>query len=93
MIKNEDGTEVNIEALKEHNPQPPTVPIPPPSPVITSRRIAPVRIESEESKRKREEQARLEQEKKEPEERAKQEGVRSPGRTSTRTRRTANSGI
>lgn len=74
MIKNEDGTEVNLEALKKHSPQPPTVPIPPPSPVATSRRTTSVRIESEESKRKREEQARLEQEKKDAEERAKKEG-------------------
>lgn len=74
MIKNEDGMEVNLEALKKHSPQPPTVPIPPPSPVTTSRRTASVRIESEESKRKREEQARLEQEKKEAEERAKKDG-------------------
>lgn len=74
MIKNEDGTEVNLEALKKHSPQPPTVPIPPPSPVTTSRRTASVRIESEESKKKREEQARLEQEKKDAEERAKREG-------------------
>lgn len=73
VIKNEDGTEVNLEALKKHSPQPPTVPIPPPSPVTTSRRTASVRIESEESKRKREEQARLEQEKKDAEERAKKE--------------------
>ncbi|KAI9568879.1 armadillo-type protein [Boletus coccyginus] len=64
VIKNEDGMEVDLEALKKHSPQPPTVPIPPPSPVTTSRRTASVRIESEESKRKREEQARLEQEKK-----------------------------
>jgi translation initiation factor 4G len=71
VIKNEDGTEVNLEALKKHSPQPPTVPIPPPSPVTTSRRTASVRIESEESKRKREEQARLEQETKDAEERAK----------------------
>ena len=73
VIKNEDGTEVNLEALKKHSPQPPTVPIPPPSPGTTSRRTASVRIESEESKRKREEQARLEQEKKDAEERAKKE--------------------
>ncbi|KIJ65955.1 hypothetical protein HYDPIDRAFT_151661 [Hydnomerulius pinastri MD-312] len=73
VIKNEDGMEVNLEALKKHSPQPPTVPIPPPSPVATSRRTASVRIESEESKRRREEQARLEQEKKEAEVRAKKE--------------------
>lgn len=65
--------EVDLEALKKHSPQPPTVPIPPPSPVTTSRRTASVRIESEESKRKREEQARLEQEKKDAEEREKKE--------------------
>lgn len=65
--------EVNLEALKKHSPQPPTVPIPPPSPVTTSRRTASVRIESEESKRKREEQARFEQEKKDAEERARKE--------------------
>ena len=74
MIKNEDGTELSLEALKKYSPQPPTVPIPPPSPVTTSRRTASVRIESEESKKKREEQARLEQEKKDAEERAKKEG-------------------
>ncbi|KIJ15597.1 hypothetical protein PAXINDRAFT_169050 [Paxillus involutus ATCC 200175] len=73
VIKNEDGTEVNLESLKKHSPQPPNVPIPPPSPVVTSRRTASVRIESEESKRKREEQVRLEQEKKEAAERAERE--------------------
>ncbi|KIK97976.1 hypothetical protein PAXRUDRAFT_742412 [Paxillus rubicundulus Ve08.2h10] len=72
VIKNEDGTEVNLESLKKHSPQPPNVPIPP-SPVTTSRRTASVRIESEESKRKREEEARLEQEKKEAAERAERE--------------------
>ncbi|KAH7883298.1 hypothetical protein F5I97DRAFT_1939113 [Phlebopus sp. FC_14] len=51
---------IKNEDGEEHSPQPPTVPIPPP-------------IESEESKRKREEQARLEREKKEAEERAKKE--------------------
>ncbi|KAF9222487.1 hypothetical protein BS17DRAFT_708821 [Gyrodon lividus] len=73
VIKNEDGTEVNLESLKKHSPQPPTVPIPPASPVTTSRRTASVRIESEEAKRKREEQARLEQEKREAVARAERE--------------------
>ena len=74
MIKNEDGTELSLEALKKCSPRPPTVPFPPPSPVTTSRRTASVRIESEKSKRKREEQARLEQEKNDAEEQAKKEG-------------------
>ncbi|KAF8552944.1 hypothetical protein OG21DRAFT_1318460 [Imleria badia] len=74
VIKNEDGTEVNLEALKKPSPHPPTVPIPPPSPVTTSRRTTSVRIESEESKRMREEQTRLEQEKKDAEERERKEG-------------------
>ena len=46
MIKNKDGTELSLEALKKHSPQPPTVPIPPPSPVATSRRTASDRSES-----------------------------------------------
>ncbi|KAG9312204.1 hypothetical protein JVU11DRAFT_7502 [Chiua virens] len=86
-IKNEDGTEVNIEALKKHSPQPPTVPIPPPSPVTSSRRTASVRIESEESKRKREEQARLEQEKKEAEEQAKRDEEEQKRREEEEARR------
>ena len=72
-IKSEDGTEVNLESLKKHSPQPSTTPIPPASPITTSRRTASVRIESEEDKRKRQEQVRLEQEKKDAEERAKKE--------------------
>ncbi|KAL4079170.1 hypothetical protein J3A83DRAFT_4207610 [Scleroderma citrinum] len=72
-IKSEDGTEVNLETLKKHSPQPSTAPIPPASPIATSRRTASVRIESEDDKRKRQEQARLEQEKKDSEERAKRE--------------------
>ena len=72
-IKSEDGTEVKLEALKKHSPQPSTAPIPVASPMTTSSRIPSVRIESEEDKRKRQEQARLEQQKKEAEERAKRE--------------------
>ncbi|KAI6145572.1 hypothetical protein BKA82DRAFT_913145 [Pisolithus tinctorius] len=62
-IKSEDGTEAKLEPFKKPSPQPSTTPIPPPSPIATSRRTASVRIESEESRRKREEQARLAQEK------------------------------
>ncbi|KAH7928676.1 hypothetical protein BV22DRAFT_1126335 [Leucogyrophana mollusca] len=74
-IKSEDGTELNLEALKKTSPNPPTIPIPPPSPAaVPNRRTASVRIESEESKRKRlEETQRKEQEKKDAEERAKKE--------------------
>ncbi|KIM52875.1 hypothetical protein SCLCIDRAFT_482059 [Scleroderma citrinum Foug A] len=72
-IKSEDGTEVKLEALKKHSPQPSTAPIPVASPMTISSRIPSVRIESEEDKRKRQEQARLEQQKKEAEERAKRE--------------------
>jgi len=72
-IKSVDGTEVNLELLKKHSPQPSTVPIPQASPMTTSGRTPSVRIESEDDKRKREEQARLEQQKKEAEERAKRE--------------------
>jgi translation initiation factor 4G len=73
VIKNEDGTEVNLESLKKQSPQPPTVPIPPASPIATSRRTASVRIESLEAKQAREEQARREQEKKDDEVRMKRE--------------------
>ena len=66
VIKNEDGTELDLEALKKHSPQPPTVPIPPPS-------------ENKGSKRKRK-QARLEQEKKDAEERARKEGEENKGK-------------
>lgn len=76
-IKSQDGMEVTLDALKKHSPQPPTVPIPPASPVVPSRRqpSVSVRIESEESKRMREENARKEQEKKDEEERAKQDAI------------------
>ncbi|KAH0834282.1 hypothetical protein J3R83DRAFT_11650 [Lanmaoa asiatica] len=74
VIKNEDGMEVNLEALKKHSLQPPIVPIPPPSSFTTSRRTASVRIESEKSKRKRVGQARLEQERRDAEEWAKRKG-------------------
>lgn len=69
--------EVTLDALKKHSPQPPTVPIPPASPVVTNRRqpSVSVRIESEESKRAREESARKEQEKKDEEERAKKDAI------------------
>ncbi|KAG1856929.1 hypothetical protein C8R48DRAFT_755948 [Suillus tomentosus] len=76
-IKSQDGMEVTLDALKKHSPQPPTVPIPPASPVVTSRRqpSVSVRIESEESKRAREETARKEQDKKDEEERAKKDAI------------------
>ncbi|KAG1802921.1 uncharacterized protein HD556DRAFT_1263252 [Suillus plorans] len=76
-IKSQDGMEVTLDALKKHSPQPPTVPIPPASPVVTNRRqpSVSVRIESEESKRAREEIARKEQEKKDEEERAKKDAI------------------
>ncbi|KAG1739092.1 uncharacterized protein EDB91DRAFT_390670 [Suillus paluster] len=59
-IKSQDGMEVTLDALKKHSPQPPLVPIAPASPVVSSRRIrsVSVRIESEDSKRLREETAR-----------------------------------
>ncbi|KAG1746338.1 hypothetical protein EDB19DRAFT_1905801 [Suillus lakei] len=65
-IKSQDGMEVTLDALEKHSPQPPTVLIPPASPIVTSRRqhSVSVRIESEETKRTREENARNEQEKK-----------------------------
>ncbi|KIJ15655.1 hypothetical protein PAXINDRAFT_99504 [Paxillus involutus ATCC 200175] len=71
VIKNENSTEVNLESLKIHSPQPLMVPIPPPPRVATSRRIVSVRIESEDAKRKRMERARLEQENEEAAEQAK----------------------
>ncbi|KIJ05197.1 hypothetical protein PAXINDRAFT_103872, partial [Paxillus involutus ATCC 200175] len=71
VIKNENSTEVNLESLKIHSPQPLMVPIPPPPRVATSRRIVSVRIESEDVKRKRMERARLEQENEEAAEQAK----------------------
>ncbi|KAG1718158.1 hypothetical protein EDB19DRAFT_1921210 [Suillus lakei] len=76
-IKSQDGMEVTLDALKKHSPQPPTVPIPPASPIVANRRhhSVSVRIESEETKRAREENARKEQEKKDAEERAKKEAV------------------
>ncbi|KAG2740890.1 hypothetical protein P692DRAFT_20880764 [Suillus brevipes Sb2] len=33
-IKSQDGMEVTLDALNKHSPQPPTVPIPPASPVV-----------------------------------------------------------
>jgi translation initiation factor 4G len=54
-IKSEDGMEVTLDAFKKHSPkspQPPTVPIAPPSPVVTNRWS--IRIESEDTKRLRE---------------------------------------
>ncbi|KAG6382037.1 hypothetical protein JVT61DRAFT_671 [Boletus reticuloceps] len=84
VIKNEDGTELNLEALKKHSPQPPTIPIPPPSPVTTSRRTASEeeqmeQLRLEEERTRVEEEARLEEERKKAEkekeekERAEQE--------------------
>jgi len=58
-IRNVDGTEINLESLKKHSPQPSSVPIAAPSPITTGRRMASVRIESEEDKRKR--QTRLQE--------------------------------
>ena len=67
-IRSEDGTEVKLEVLKKHSPQPSTAPIPLASPMTTSSQTPSVRIESKRDKRKRQEQARLEQEKKDAEE-------------------------
>ncbi|KAG0708593.1 hypothetical protein DFH29DRAFT_987076 [Suillus ampliporus] len=74
-IKSVDGMEVTLDALKKHSPQPPTVPIPPASPVVSHPRKASVRIESVETKRLREESERREQERKDAEERAKKEAI------------------
>ncbi|KAG1857477.1 hypothetical protein F4604DRAFT_1685171 [Suillus subluteus] len=35
-IKSQDGTEVTLDTLRKHGPQPPTVPIPPTLPVVTN---------------------------------------------------------
>ncbi|KIJ15654.1 hypothetical protein PAXINDRAFT_99503 [Paxillus involutus ATCC 200175] len=91
VIKNEDGTEVNLESLKKHSPQPPTVRVSPGSPAVTGPQTTSVKIDSKTAKRKRkrEEKARLEQEKKEAAERAEREEQerkrKSPVATSRRT--------
>ena len=61
-IKSEDGTELNLESLKKHSHQPSTL-IPPVSPITENHQTASVKIESEEDKWKRQEQAKLKQEK------------------------------
>ena len=66
-----DGMEVTLDALKKHSPQPPTVPTPPASPILTNRRTTSIRMETEEAKRSREDALRKEQEKKDAKERAK----------------------
>ncbi|KAG1746343.1 hypothetical protein EDB19DRAFT_353109 [Suillus lakei] len=74
-IKSQDGMELTLDALKNRTLQPPTVPTPPASHIVTNRRRPSVsaRIESEEMKRACEENARREQEKKEH---AKNEAIR-----------------
>ena len=68
VIRRADGTEVSLESLKKHSPQPSTAPISPASPITTSCWTASVRIESKKDKRKRQEQVLLEQEEEDAEE-------------------------
>jgi len=59
IIKSQDGREVTLDALKKHSPQPPTVPIPLASPILTNRRTTSIRMETEEAKRLREDALRV----------------------------------
>ncbi|KAI6007612.1 hypothetical protein F5J12DRAFT_82727 [Pisolithus orientalis] len=60
-VRSPNGTEIKMESFRKPSPQPSTTPIPPPSPIATSRRSASVRIESEWAKWKRKREAKWQQ--------------------------------